>query len=140
MTDFNRSFSDEILRGDFPFLTLLGIQEIDIGPGTAKLTLTARDEHLRSLGILHGGVTASLLDTVLGMAGSTHAPEGCHTVTMQLNINYTRAGRGGDELIATAETVHAGKQTAVCRGEVRRGDGALIATATSTVMFLPLNE
>ncbi len=138
MSDFNRWFHESLTRGEFPFLSLLGIEDVEIARGRASFRLRVEEKHLRSLGILHGGVTAALLDTALGVAGASHAPPDHHAVTMQLNIHFTRIARAGAELLATGEALHAGKTTAVCRGEVRTADGELIAAATSTIMFMPV--
>lgn len=133
-------FAEAFHNGQFPFLDLLDVEVGELRHGHAEISLTVAQKHLRSLGILHGGVTAALLDTALGVAGTSHAPAGHYAVTVQLNINYTRIASAGDRLTATGESVHSGSRTAVCRGEVRKDDGALIATATSTIMFLPLTS
>lgn len=138
MTDEASHFPQALHNGEFPFLDLLEVEVGELRAGFAEISLTVARKHLRSLGIVHGGVTAALLDTALGVAGASHAPAGHHAVTMQLNINFTKIAAEGDRLITTGEAVHAGSRTAVCRGTVRKDNGALIATATSTIMFLPL--
>jgi uncharacterized protein (TIGR00369 family) len=140
MTSEESHFPDALNKGEFPFLDLLDVEIGELLHGRAEISLTVSRKHLRSLGIVHGGVTAALLDTALGVAGASHAPAGHHAVTMQLNINYTKVATEGDRLIATGESVHSGSRTAVCRGEVRNDNGDLLATATSTIMFLPLPE
>lgn len=138
MTSEESHFPEALNRGEFPFLDLLDVEIGELLHGRAEVSLTVSRKHLRSLGIVHGGVTAALLDTALGTAGASHAPPRHHAVTMQLNINYTRVAEEGDRLTATGESVHSGSRTAVCRGEVRKDSGELVATATSTIMFLPL--
>lgn len=140
MTSEDSHFPAALHRGEFPFLELLEIEVGELRTGHAEILLTVLRKHLRSLGILHGGVTAALLDTALGIAGASHAPADHHAVTMQLNINYTRIAAEGDRLITTGESVHSGSRTAVCRGEVRNQNGDLVATATSTIMFVPLPQ
>ena len=138
MTSEESHFPEALNNGEFPFLDLLDVEVGKLRRGHAVISLAVSSKHLRSLGIVHGGVTATLLDTALGVAGASHAPAGHHAVTMQLNINYTRIATEGDRLIATGESLHSGSRTAVCKGDVRTEDGELIATATSTIMFLPL--
>jgi len=140
MTSEESHFPGALNRGEFPFLDLLDVEVGELRHGHAEVSLTVTSIHLRSLGIAHGGVAATLLDTALGTAGASHAPPRHHAVTMQLNINYTRMAKEGERLIATGESVHSGSRTAVCRGEVRNHNGELVATATSTIMFLPLPE
>ena len=120
-----------------PFLELLEIQPLDAGHGWAAFELTIAQKHLRTLGLLHGGVTATLLDTALGYAAVTTSPPGHFVVTMQLNMNFIRPGWEGERLVARGDVIHSGRQTAVARGEIRTGDGVLMASATATFMYIP---
>jgi uncharacterized protein (TIGR00369 family) len=119
------------------FLNLLDIHIAKLEAGRVVFEMTVDDRHLRTLGIAHGGVTATLIDSALGFAAGTTAPPGFHVVTVQLNLNYVRPAWKGEKLIATGEVVHAGKQTAVSRGEVRSAEGALIGVGQGTFMYIP---
>ncbi len=120
-----------------PFLELLRIVRVEQKDGRAVFRMTIDDIHLRTLGILHGGVTATLLDTAMGMASRTLAPADHHVVTVQLNVNFTRPAWNGETVTAVGEVQHAGRQTAVVRGEMRTADDLLIATCSATMMYLP---
>jgi uncharacterized protein (TIGR00369 family) len=120
------------------FLDRLKIQPVTIEKGTAVFEVTVDETHLRTMGIAHGGMVATLLDSCLGCACWTLAPPDNHVVTVQLNINYIRPAWLGETLTARAEVRHAGQMTAVSRGEVRTSDGLLVAMATGTFMFLPV--
>jgi uncharacterized protein (TIGR00369 family) len=117
---------------------LLGIEPIDWGEGRSKLALTVDHRHLRNLPILHGGVTATLLDSALGVAANTVAPPDRLTVTAQLNINFIRPAFPGERLLATGRVRHAGRQSVVATGEVRCESGELVATASGTFLFTDL--
>lgn len=123
-----------------PFMELLDARPIRREEGQVAFELLVQERHLRTLGIVHGGVTAALLDSALGFAAGTTAPPGHHVVTMQLNINYIRPAWDGERLIASGEVRHAGRQTAVARGEIRTAAGVLVASASGTFMYLPLPE
>lgn len=120
-----------------PFLELLEVRQREITPGRAVFELTIADKHLRTLGILHGGVSAALLDTALGMAAGSLAPDGYYVVTAQLNVNFIRPAWNGETLVATGEVQHNGQQTAVARGELRTVSDLLVATGSGTFMYLP---
>ncbi len=77
------------------------------------------------------------MDTVLGMSTASVAPEGHDVVTVQLNVNFIRAVALGETVVATGEVQHAGRRTAVARGELRTSTGELAATGSGTFMFLP---
>ena len=116
-------------------IQLLGIEPISWGDGQAALQLVVDDRHLRNLPILHGGVTATLLDSALGVAASSVAPEGRLTVTAQLNINFIRPAFPGECLIATGTVKHSGRQSVVASDELNCESGELVATATGTFLF-----
>lgn len=121
-----------------PFLDLLEIRPIEARPGRAVFEMTVAERHLRTRGMLHGGVTATLLDTAMGFAAVTVAPPGCHVVTLQMNLNYVRPARRGEKLIASGQIRHRGSKTVVTAGEIRlAGEQALVATGTATFMFIP---
>ena len=121
-----------------PLLDHLGIHPVAAGQGRAEFEMIVDGRHLRTLGLLHGGVTAALLDTAMGFAAVTIAPDGHHPVTIQINVNFVRAVSEGERLRASGEIRHSGRQTAVTFGEVRMADGKLAATATATFMFVPI--
>ncbi len=124
--------------GEVPLLGYLKFGPIRFEPGRGRIELTVLPEHLRTLGVAHGGLLATLLDSALGMTASTRAPAGHFVVTVQLNINFIRPAWLDEKLIAVADLQHAGRSTAVARGEVRTDGGALVASATGTFMYLPM--
>ena len=120
-----------------PFLELLGIRLVQATADGAELEMIVDERHLRTLGLLHGGVTATLLDTAMGLAAMRRAPQSQHAVTMQLNVNYIRPAWKGERLVATSLLTHVGRQTSVARGEVRTGNAELVAQGTATFLFVP---
>jgi len=123
-----------------PLLDLLGIRPTGWGEGTGEIEMTVDDRHLRTLGILHGGVTATLLDSVMGLAAGTLAPENRLVVTAQLNMNFIRPAWEGETLVARGRVRHHGRQTAVSEGDVRTSDDELVATGSATFLFVDAIE
>jgi uncharacterized protein (TIGR00369 family) len=121
----------------FPFLDLLGVRSIEMGQGRCRVELLVLRQHLRNLGIIHGGVVATLLDTAMGIAASTLAPPGQGVVTIQLNAHFIRPAWEGETLVATGELKHSGRQTAVACGEVHTAQGVLVASGSATFMHRP---
>lgn len=119
-----------------PLLKHLRLPAPKLEEGTTRMEFTVEPIHLRRGGIVHGGMYATVLDTVVGYAAYHAAPPGTDVVTMQLNINMTAPAKAGDRIIATARPVHVGRRTTVVQGELRRGDGALLATGSATLFFL----
>lgn len=78
---------EEIIR-DFhnsPFLQLMGFNLLEVGNSTATIEFQPRKEVLNALGILHGGVSAALCDTAMGISVKSL---GKTSVTVEMKINY----------------------------------------------------
>jgi uncharacterized protein (TIGR00369 family) len=118
------------------FLERLGVQSDENG----HLILHVKAGHLRTLGIAHGGVIATLLDSVMGMTANRSSPPDHYVVTAQLNVHFIRPTFEGETLIASSEVRHFGRKTAVAEGELRTSDGALVATASATFVFVEHND
>ncbi len=118
------------------FLERLGVRSD--GPG--RLVLEVGPGHLRSLGIAHGGVIASMLDSVMGLAASRSGPADHYLVTAQLTVHFVRPARAGETVVASSLVRHAGRKTAVTQGEVSTASGELVATASATFLYLPHSE
>ncbi|WP_251549037.1 PaaI family thioesterase [Neobacillus muris] len=88
-----------------------------------------------NLKIVHGGITATLLDTVMGSLANYQLPEGYGAVTNQLNIHYIAPG-SGEFLNGRAKIIHRGTKTIVVEGEAYRSDGKKIAHATGTFFIV----
>jgi uncharacterized protein (TIGR00369 family) len=129
--------ADAVESACVPFLDLLRIRLVEAAGGRSRAELTVGAEHLRTLGIMHGGVMATLLDTSMGMAAGSVAPAGHDVVTVQLNLHFIRPAWEGETLVAVGEVRHAGRRTAVARGEVHTAAGILAGSGSATFMFLP---
>jgi len=110
-----------------PFLGHIGLEIESMADGRARAILPLRRELLNSLGIAHGGVIATLLDTVAGAAAySTLAPDQI-SVTSDLNISYL-GNVSCNALVCEAEVYHRG--ASLVRAEARVfADGVLLARA-----------
>lgn len=84
-----------------------------------------------TLGIVHGGFTATILDTAMGTLANKLLPEGFAAVTSQLNIHYLAPGIG-DRLHCKATLVHKGRSTVVLEADVFRSDGKKIAHSSGS--------
>ncbi|WP_156424267.1 PaaI family thioesterase [Bacillus sp. FJAT-27445] len=96
-----------------------------------EVTIPINPALYNSLGIVHGGITATLADSAMGTLANTLVPAGFGAVTSQLNIHYLAPGIG-DTLRCRAEIAHHGKNTMVVSAEVFRKDGKKAAQATGS--------
>ncbi len=77
----------------------LGMRVVDVLPGTAKVTMTVREDMVNGHGIAHGGFVFSLADSAFAFACNTYD---VRTVAYACAITYLAPTRLGDELVAVA--------------------------------------
>ncbi|MBT2687903.1 PaaI family thioesterase [Bacillus sp. ISL-47] len=87
------------------------------------------------LGILHGGITATVIDSAMGTLASSLLPEGFGAVTTQLNVHYLSVGKG-DYVTCRANIDHKGTKSMVLSADVFRADGRKIAQATGSFFII----
>ncbi|CAL9677475.1 hypothetical protein SUDANB1_08152 [Streptomyces sp. enrichment culture] len=144
-TDFTAMTGLELMRwvqserpADIPSIgRLLGMRSDEVDHGRIVISLDTRPDFANPLGTVHGGIAATLLDSVMGCAVHTTLPVGAGYTTLELKVNYIRAARtDGQTLTAEGTVIHAGRRTATAEGKVLDEGGKLIAHATTTCMIL----
>ncbi|MBF6364364.1 PaaI family thioesterase [Nocardia puris] len=115
---------------------LLGFEVEEIEHGRVTFALHTRPEFANPLGTTHGGICATLLDSVMGCAVHTTLEAGVGYSTLELKINYIRAvPTDGRKLTATGTTIHVGRTTATAEGRALDAEGRLVAHATTTCVI-----
>src|SRR5437764_3400285 len=87
--DFLRAIKDGELPPP-PVASLLGFDIVDVAAGEVTFEMTPADKHYNPIGSVHGGVVATLLDTVMGCALHTLLPRGAWYTTLDINVRYHR--------------------------------------------------
>jgi uncharacterized protein (TIGR00369 family) len=114
-----------------PYPSLLGFELVDLKFGEATLKLGMRDQLRQPYGLLHGGATASLIDTAMAFACITCLADGEQSTTIDLTVHYLRPVREG-EIFCTARVVRNGRRIMTVSAEVVDETGKLVATSLST--------
>jgi uncharacterized protein (TIGR00369 family) len=130
ITAEQRAYAENALHG-LPFAKLIGMRLVDLSPDEAKICIDMRDDLRQPSGVLHGGVTATLIDTAMAFAVRTRLPINEATATIDLTVHYLRPHLEG-RVICTAKLVRAGKRIFTVSAEVHNQEGKLIATGLST--------
>lgn len=102
---------------------------------TYELTIPLNALVNNPLNILHGGITATVIDSAMGALCHHMLPDGFAAVTTQINIHYIAPGIG-DAIHCTVKIDHHGTKTLVLSAEVYRTDGKKIAQATSSFFII----
>ena len=130
ITDEHKQFARQILSEN-PFVEMLGIELIELELGEAVCRLRVEEKHERRGGFVHGGVTASLIDTVTALAVATHLQPGENSVTVDLTVHFLRPIFRG-AVTARAKVLRAGKRIVTLSAEVFDDKGELAASALTT--------
>jgi uncharacterized protein (TIGR00369 family) len=135
------AFLEAIRSGELPvppIAELIGFEIRDIAAGTVTFALTPGEQHYNPIGMVHGGVAATLLDTVMGCALQTRLAKGVGYSTLDISVRYLRPITvHTGEVLATGTLLHHGRRTATAEGRVVAADtGTLLATSTSTLLVM----
>ncbi|MFT4264988.1 MAG: PaaI family thioesterase [Nocardioides sp.] len=133
----------ELLRAGAPFIgqlpgigRLLGMEVGVVEEGRFELSAVTQPDFANPMGDVHGGICATLLDSVMGCAVHTTLAAGEGYSTLEIKVNYTRTvPTSGVRLAAVGTTIHVGGRTATARGEVRDEQGRLVAHGTTTCLI-----
>jgi uncharacterized protein (TIGR00369 family) len=115
----------------------LGMEVGAIEEGTVTFSLVPHAGLGNPLGIVHGGVAATLLDSALSCAVHTTLAPGERYTTVDLHVHYTRAvGHDHGRITATGTVVHRGNRIATAEGRIVDDAGRLVAHGTVTCLVM----
>jgi uncharacterized protein (TIGR00369 family) len=129
----------KIVAGELPrppFSALLNFGLAELGEGRAVFTTEPAEYHYNPIGVVHGGLAATLLDSAMGCAVHSMLPAGAGYTTLEIKVNYVRpltAETG--EVRCEAQVIHVGGRTATAEGKVIDAAGKLYAHATTTCLI-----
>lgn len=124
-----------------PIASSLSFKLTEATEGKAVFTFEPAEYHYNPLGVVHGGVAATVLDAAMACAIHSLLPKGKFCTTLEIKVNYLRAITLKSGLLrCEGEVIHLGKQTSVTQGKVLDNAGKLYATATATFMILKTDE
>ena len=134
--DFLRAMRDGKLPPP-PIAQLMGFRLAEVEPGHAVFEITPGEQHYNPIGVVHGGLAMTLLDSTMGVCIHTRLPAGTGYTTLEAKTNLVRAitdktGR----LRAIGKVVHFGNRIATAEGRLEDASGKLYAHATTTCIVL----
>ena len=131
------SLSEINSRNSSTLMQSLGIECIEIGTDFLVVRMPVDERTIQPMGILHGGASAALIETV-GSMGSTllidlekEVPVG-----LEINCNHVRSVKSGF-VLATGTLVHCGRRTHVWQVDIHEAESKkLVCTGRLTVMII----
>jgi 1,4-dihydroxy-2-naphthoyl-CoA hydrolase len=137
VAETNREITPESIREriESSFPRDMGVEPVEFTDERSIGRMIVDDRHLHPGGLAHGGAWVALADSVAAWQTFRHLPPGHGFTTVEMKLNVFAAGKPGDELVATAEHLHAGRSTHVIEVRVRCGE-RLVANLLVTQLVL----
>ncbi|MDH5833364.1 hotdog fold thioesterase [Luteimonas kalidii] len=114
----------------------LGIAFTEIGPDYLRATMPVDARTHQPDGLLHGGASVLLAETLGSSAGGLCAPEGHGVVGIEINANHLRGVRSG-LVTGTARPLHVGRSTQVWEIRIEDAAGRLVCVSRLTLAVVP---
>ena len=113
----------------------LGIVFSEIGHDYLQATMPVDERTRQPYGLLHGGASALLAETLGSSAGNLCTPEGRMCVGLEINANHLRAVREG-QVTGTARALHVGGRTQVWEIRIEDEQGRLVCISRLTLAVI----
>ena len=132
-------FVQGLADGTLPLNTIaqtLGYDVVEATNGRVVITAEPRDIHLNPAGTVHGGFSATLLDSCMGLAIQSTLEKGVASTTLEFKISLLRpitADTG--EIRAEGVVLTAGRRVGTAEGRITDQRGRLLAHGTTTCMI-----
>ena len=128
-----------MIAGKFPpppIAQLMDFRLVEVDHGHAVFECHPGEMHYNPIGVVHGGLAMTLLDSCMGCAVHTSLPAGVGYTTLEAKVNLVRAITSATgRLRAIGKVVHAGRSVATAEGRLVDAGGRLYAHATTTCMI-----
>ncbi len=118
---------------DYPLMDWLKAKVIEVEEGEVKFQFIVESYMLNPIGILHGGITATMLDEVMGAASFTLGrPTGFATINM--NVDYLKPAKAGDKVFGIGKVLRAGKTILHIESKIVDAEDRVLAKATANMI------
>jgi 1,4-dihydroxy-2-naphthoyl-CoA hydrolase len=118
-----------------PMMDRIGLEWLELSADRLIARIPV-DGNTQPYGVLHGGATAALCETIGSVGAALRAAPGSKVLGIELNVNHLQAVRTG-HITATGKPLHQGRSTAVWNMEVTDDDGRLVAVGRLTLAVRP---
>lgn len=136
----HQTWMREMQRGEVappPAARLMGFEIDAVEDGRVVFTMDGHEWMSNPTGVIHGGLTSTLLDTVLTLAVHTKLPANRYCTTIDLHVQFVRPIQpDGRKITGEGLAVHVGTTIATAQGRAYDADGRLVAHATATLAIL----
>jgi uncharacterized protein (TIGR00369 family) len=116
----------------------LGYDVTEAEAGRVVIAITPTGDHLNPAGTVHGGLTATLLDSCMGLAVQSTLEKDLSQTTLEFKISLLRPITVETGPIrAEGMVLSRGRRIGTAEGRVTDSDGRLLAHGTTTCLIFP---
>jgi uncharacterized protein (TIGR00369 family) len=117
-----------------PIASLVGGELVSVGDGQALFRITPDESTYNPIGMVHGGLLCTTLDSAAGCAVQTLLPAGVGFSSIEIKVSFLKALRAGDgPLEIHGRALRVGGRIAFAEAHARNGDGGLVGHATTSI-------
>lgn len=118
-----------------PITDVVGFDLTEIGPGMAVFSGVPETRHYNPYGTIHGGYTATLLDSAMTCAVQSLVPAGYGVTTLEFKISFVRGFTEAIGLVrAEGRAINVGRRVGVAEGRLVDAEGRVLAHGTTTCL------
>jgi uncharacterized protein (TIGR00369 family) len=129
----------KIVAGELPrppISAMMNFGLAELSEGSAVFTVEPAEYHYNPIGVVHGGLAATLLDSAMGCAVHSTLPAGAGYTTLEVKVNFVRPMTAETGVVrCEARVVYVGGRTATAEGRVTDDAGKLYAHGTTTCLI-----
>ncbi|HEY3020677.1 MAG TPA: PaaI family thioesterase [Solirubrobacteraceae bacterium] len=134
--EFLQAIIDERLPPP-PIISLVGAKLVSVGDGEALFRIAPDESTYNPIGMVHGGLLCTLLDSAAGCAVHTQLPAGVGFSSIEIKVSFLKALRAGDgALEIRGRALRVGGRIAFAEAHARNGGGDLVGHATTSIALL----
>jgi uncharacterized protein (TIGR00369 family) len=131
-----QALRDGLLPGP-PIAETMNFALVAADPGRVTFECRPGLEHYNPIGMVHGGLACTLLDTVTGCAAHTTLAAGQGYTSIEISVKYLRPiTADGGVLTAVGTVTKPGRRVIFPDGTITDSAGRLLATASSSLLVL----
>ncbi|MCK9901159.1 PaaI family thioesterase [Frankia sp. Cpl3] len=123
-----------------PISRVFDFRPVSVEVGDVVFTCEPDESAYNPIGVVHGGLVCTLLDTATACAVHTTLAAGVAYTSLELKVSYVRPVRvipgRANTLTAHGWIVRPGRRAAFAEGDVRDVDGRVVATASTTCLVM----
>ncbi len=119
-----------------PIATLMGFELVEVRAGHVVFAVEPGEQHYNPIGMVHGGLAATLIDSATGCAVHTTLPAGTGYTTTDVQVRFVRPiTRDTGRIECIGDVVHVGRRLATAEARVVAGE-RLLAHGTASLLIL----